>query len=593
MPCSTESLEAKLAKYAHKIRITNPRYNEQLTPSFHPLIVRDAIRSACINTVKGDYTSHPRWAFVANGRRYDLHPAVEFIYDCMVLPVNWHLLALEWPHRSESDPTKVAYTRHEVDATRTKLPLTHPRYNPEQKHTVTTVQKYIKRHWPQLPDHLIQEINAKFNQTIKIKHTDDYREMITIMGRGPRSCMTVEYGTIPFNSRDQEMALAWYDDRTSDEPDWDKHPYTVYRGENGWSLYYRLEDNEVVARALVYKDPDDSSAKPCWVRTYHDGGRDTFLEQWFDTNGFVRKYSWPSGARLEAVSRSGSWAGSEYMMPYIDGDDRTVEFCGDYFITGGDLSATETRGWIDVNNVDWECSDCGEGFSDDDDDDDEGTTVGRHEDVRVCSHCLDNYTFVRGRSRWGNYREYYVNDDYSCIVDDEGRDTGDYIDDNNPPANYVSCYDRHGDGAWAHIGDVVSIDGEYWPCNHRDVVSLNEPSPDGDDYALVEDTWTDGDGAVHHDDHEHIMYDGHKWMKDDAWQCEATGLWYPEHVDQAIDPVTGDTVHPEYLEPCNRDADFIIVYGDEKCNALPHIHVPTNSALVFDAVTSEVFDLAA
>lgn len=582
MPSHNASLYERLEAYAAPMGFAKPH---QIMTA-----VLRAVRKEVLGTDKYPYfSSHPRSPLYNNREFFALHEAVEWLCNMNVRPVNTHQLALEWPHQSQSDQGKVAYTRQEADATRILLEATNPRHSFDQKYTVTSLTKYLKRHWPQLPDHIIRDVDARFNPTVVCKTETDYRRVICIVNAGPRSCMTTAYGSIPFLDRDDAKAQAWFADPESEEPDWDRHPYTVYRAKYGWSLAYRTEtrggDTSIAARALVYLG--EATSKPCYVRSYGDGGRDPLLENYLEAQGIEKRSSWPEGAKMAAVEapREG------YMMPYIDGNMQRVEFRDTHFIMDSDgESATDTCGTIDPNGDAWTCDDCGERIYERND---EGTTVGRHEDSRVCESCLEEYIMVRGQSRWDNYRNYYVSSDNAVsLVDAEGDETGELVDDRNPPECYESTESRHGDSAYIHPDDAVVIDGNFWPREHDDVVCLATDSPDGDSYALSGNAWYDGDGNWYHDDHEFIMYEGERWFKDTAWQCEATGWWYPEHVDQEVDPVTGDTVHPDYLEGCNRDADFIIVYGDDTCNAMPHIEVPTDSVLVFDATTSEVFALA-
>ena len=44
-----------------------------------------------------------------------LHPAIEkVIVGYCYRPRDWHQLLLEWPHRSETDPNRLAYTQSEI-----------------------------------------------------------------------------------------------------------------------------------------------------------------------------------------------------------------------------------------------------------------------------------------------------------------------------------------------------------------------------------------------------------------------------------------------------------------------------------------------
>ena len=45
--------------------------------------------------------------------KYPLHPAIVKALESDHRPTDWHLLTLEWPHVSETDSTRRAYTRDE------------------------------------------------------------------------------------------------------------------------------------------------------------------------------------------------------------------------------------------------------------------------------------------------------------------------------------------------------------------------------------------------------------------------------------------------------------------------------------------------
>ena len=74
-----------------------------------------------------------------------LHPAV---YDALLQysPISWHAVVLELPHIA-TDGVRVAYTRNDE-------------HGEQNRQTVTTVGKYLKRHFPDLRDDVIRDLVA-------------------------------------------------------------------------------------------------------------------------------------------------------------------------------------------------------------------------------------------------------------------------------------------------------------------------------------------------------------------------------------------------------------------------------------------------
>jgi hypothetical protein len=110
----------------------------------------------------------------------NLHPAV---FDCLLAhqPDSWHSVILEQPHLSV-DGVRVAYTRSEE-------------HMEASRQTVTTVGKYIKRHWSYLRDDVIRDLVALHcvqPGTIKVlsESTDQFIEYLK---RSPDSCMNKEH----------------------------------------------------------------------------------------------------------------------------------------------------------------------------------------------------------------------------------------------------------------------------------------------------------------------------------------------------------------------------------------------------------------
>ena len=218
-------------------------------------------------------------------RRYQLHPAIDKLIQTH-RPHDWHQLVLEYPHQAESDRTRIAYTQSE-------------RKGLDNIQTVTSLAKYIRRHFPQLGDHVIRDTVAAYSVTgCKIVRNTD--EMIYHIERGPSSCM---------------VRSGW---------NVDTHPYRVYDPALGWGLAVRIEGDDVVGRALV----NDNTKT--YVRTYLK--RETYshsdhdLEAWLQEQGYTKASDW-CGLDFKYIR-----SGDTFVAPYIDGDTKRAEI---YTLVGG------------------------------------------------------------------------------------------------------------------------------------------------------------------------------------------------------------------------------------------------------------------
>lgn len=545
------------------------------------------------------YAAHPDCQYYVGEILSAVHPAILLALDTLGWPTNPRSsMLLESPHiPTNGDKGKVAYTMNE-------------KHGVDDRQTVTTIGKYLTRQYPNAASHEIRDIAARFSSPeIQIWATTP--EIIQAVEFGPRSCMQSGHGSIPFSQRyDYPKLEEWVKDKTAEEPDWDRHPYAVYDPAMGWSIAVIVERNgtipNVISRCLLWQDPDDADTK-VFVRSYKksSSGDDGFsyasesIEVQLRELGWRRRSSWPAGAEMRRIEHPKC---SGPLLPYLDGDSdyRCVQDTGRRIVKINhprDVNSDHTVYQCDCTDgtgdehdrYTWTCPGCDERMTDDDED--ESLAVGRFEDTTVCNSCARNYSFVRGAntSRWGgNYREYYVHEDDAVEVLDERGHTAFYVDGDYIPPDVVQLYS----GDYTELDNTVCIDDDYYMSNDPDVVELAEESPNGDNYGLRGDCWQDGNGDWHHDDHEYITYEGDRWMKDRAWECAGTGLWYPDFVDPEVDPMTGSDVHPEYLEGCNRDADFFIIYGDNTSNCMPHVLVNTGQVLIVDAVSSEVYALA-
>ncbi len=405
----------------------------------------------------GEYLEHHRWEdlpdqyrrhypkdqteclkdrawFRQHTNKYSMHPAIR---DAVLLspPADWHRLVLEYPHKSQTDPARLAYTRDN-------------RSGREDRQTVTTVGKYLARNFPLLSDHLIRDIAAQYiahENVFKIVRTTD--EIIDYLHRGPHSCMV-------------------WDDDEDDDPD--RHPYAVYAPDLGWGLAVRMEGTRVNGRALV------NDRHMCFVRTYrrNDDGyshSDEALHSWLVSQGYTKKNGWPEGTELKYIPQRDRWGDRTFLAPYIDGscqDVDTDEGKGVLYISDdGAYTCTNTDGYPTERET-CSCDSCDARVREDD-----RYVVGMYEDTYICSDCFhDGYVHAyteRGRMRYLPERD--------CVqVGDSYYDT-DYLEDN-------SIVELN-DGEFEHIDNAICIDDVWYHVDDDIVVLL----VDEDEYAVKDE----------------------------------------------------------------------------------------------------------
>ena len=403
--------------------------------------------------------------------RFKLHAAVAAALE-VCRPDDWHQLLLEHPHIASTDPTRLAYTRDE-------------RAGQADRQTVTTIGKYLARHFPALPAHIVRDIVAQYGaQDCRIITNLD--DMIDYVQRGPGSC----------------MRLPNCDPR--------RHPYRVYTPELGWALAVRVNGGSVDGRALVWTNPDDPDEK-WFVRSYrrNDDGysyTDEGLESWLRGKGFEHVDSW-EGAYFAYVP------GDPFVAPYLDGDCKKVAWEANDSIVrideDGEYECNHQDGTPDRPGQ-YTCEDC-----DDRVDEDEGSSVGYHGDRWVCNCCISrNYVFAYGRGG----HEYYVEESETVYLNHSYYEA-EYLEDNDIVELYNGDYANKDDCIYLESREVyVPYDGGVW-------VELP-------------------DGTCEHVDDVVLLHDGDYALKVDAWQCYESGEWY---LDDEVDPVEidGDLYHPD------------------------------------------------
>jgi hypothetical protein len=417
---------------------------------------------------------HRAWHADLQGR-FKLHPVVDKLAQAY-RPADWQRLVLEYPHQAESDRSRIAYTQTE-------------RKGHDDIQTVTTLGKYIKRHFPQVEDHTIRDAVAAYAVTgCKIVRTT--AEMLYHLARGPSSCMK----------------------KDNFKPD--AHPYLAYCPSLGWGLAVREEGDDTVARALV-NDTDKT-----YVRSYYKAGSyshsDTELEAWLQEQGYEKAADWEE-LHLKWVDNPRQ-RGS-FLAPYLDGGMKTVDeserdgqrtLCvcedGAWKCDRQDGEASDTSGS--------DCSDCGNRVHDGD-----GYWTGPYDEVLVCERCCDrNYTYAY--SRRGDQR--YINNNRVINVDDEYYDA-DYLEDNNIV--------QLANGKYACSDDAVYVSstGEYYDADDEDICY----TVDGE-YELREDC---------------VLLENGEWcLESDAWMCEHSDEWYQHSEVERVTTKCGKTIHPDHAE---------------------------------------------
>jgi hypothetical protein len=276
------------------------------------------------------------------------------------------------------------------------------------------------------------------------------------------------------------------------------HPYKVYDPRLGWGMAVRVEDGEIIGRALVYEQGDQKM----FVRTYQrasNGGysqADDSLNAWLRDQGYEHASDWHGCLMAYYDGRSG-----KPLAPYLDGGIKDVEvihrdgvkllrICeeGAYRFENQDGSCTDNEDGED-------CADCGSNI-----DDGDGYWVNADEGSYVCQSCCDN-NYYYAYSRRGNQR--YIYNENVVHVGDEVYDE-DYLGDNGIV--------RLHDGEYVHSDNAVYVESadEYYECDDEAVCY--------DDY---NNQYELRDDCVE-------LHDGSMCHSDAAWMCEATDTYYSD-----------------------------------------------------------------
>jgi hypothetical protein len=410
----------------------------------------------------GNYrqTYEGRSWFNQQRQRHPLHPAVfDIMTEHMYRAADWQQLLLEWPHKSITDPNRIAYTRDEKSAMHNG--------DSDAKAVVTTIGKYLTRHFPDAPSNLIRDIGAKYTYGGSTVITKDMNEMVNAVINGPRSCMSSSFDIL---CHDKE----------------ERHPYEVYDPSLGWGMAVRTDtDGMVLGRCLVHESEDGDKG---FVRSYKrerdyasHSGTDEAIEAYLKGLGYAKWSGWPDHIR---IMRYPLRRGEGFLMPYIDGGSQHVVEEDDTFHISryNGYEASNTNGMLNGHTC--TCDDCGEGM-----DEDDSYSIGYNGDTRVGQCCIDNYTRVQGRWR----HVYYVHNDNAVQTQEGDWYDSEYLSDND-------IVELH-DGDYTHSDNAVYVES----CDQYYHV-------DDDDICYAEDS----------NQHE---------LREDCWQCTETRNWYTDNED--------------------------------------------------------------
>jgi len=459
--------------------------------------------------------------------RKDLHEAVRHCLTNHGYPVNLQRLVLEHP-RLSVDGVRIAYCVSE--AKRSGAP------------TVTTIAKYIRRHWPNLKDHEIRDVDALFGPG-KLKVLTTVEEFIDGVQRGPASCMQ------------------WYTKKVDDETYYSpgghgftpRHPYMCYAPEFGWGMVIRTQGDDIHGRCITLTH----EGQKCFVRSYAKPASsgsysetDQQIEAYLQANGYEKLRAWPEGAKLAKVEGRN---GSNYMLPFLDPGSDVLEIGGrnlteddDHFYRddSGYIEASSTDGSYDSEDNDYyqTCEDCDESVHED-----EICTVGRSDSRCVCESCRDNnYTWALSR---GGERRYIRDEDVVNVGNDSYDEQ--YLSENE----IVEL----SNGDYAHYDDVVLVDDEYYLM--EDVDSREKSTSDvvytGDgDYAMRDDCkWCVYNSKWYEENTMTELEDG-TWVRDDDYDTHLNELT-KEQLQAALTPDKYADYLPEW-EAAQNTTPFVV-----------------------------------
>lgn len=474
-----------------------------------------------------------------NLRPGGVHKAVRHMLEKGYWPSSYQLLALEMPTLSD-DGVRVAYCPNEAKRGGTR--------------TVTTIGKYLRRHWPNVADHTIRDVSALYGPD-KIILSNAVVDIVEAVQKGPYSCMKWDEVEDEVEDEDEDEGVMLYtpDDNNHSYKPCSAHPYHCYAPEFGWGIAVRKSaTGEIMGRCLTnvqgdYKVFVRSYAKPepgCRSET------DQQIEAHLGELGFKRLNAWPEGTKLLRVEN----AYDDPILPYLDpapdrrieGGNRLSERRG-YFVRDneGEIEADCTDGtWSTIDTFYCDC--CGSDCT--------GDSHITGNDETICDSCRTvDYVEARGD---GGYRRLYLENQCVCV-----RGTyyhQDYLEDND-------IVELH-DGEYAKLDDTVFVESEDAYYSDDDVGSGRHTECPvvyaADEYRLrSECVWCESSGEwIPQEDARELAGD-YGWVRVDEWVEYLDGC----SASEVRSMLTAEDLE-EYLEETERNLDE---EGQEPVEAAP------------------------
>lgn len=263
---------------------------------------------------------------------------------------------LHYAHVAKQDPTKIAFT-----AT--------PEKGMQDIQTVISVSTYLGR-FTALSGDQIRDLAARYESRVTINDE-------TLVIDYTRKAFRFAYSDQPVKSESSDHVSCMarsarsYTGHLTSSPY--LHPAEAYStDQDGLHIAYTVDPNHantVTARAVVWPKHKH------FVRVYGLEERDRIgLTSLLQSRGYTRHYSF-EGAPLARIGLSNDDDDEDgtFLMPYIDGDTRTVESYADekrfYIAEAGDYEASETQGYIEVGSgsrYNATCDHCGDRMHSDD-----------------------------------------------------------------------------------------------------------------------------------------------------------------------------------------------------------------------------------
>lgn len=427
----------------------------------------DRIRRAVFKTVyeKSTPDEARRMWHLNQTKAHEFHECVSMALE-VAFPKDLHQLVLEHPHISSDG--RLAYTQNDEKGVK-------------NIQTVTTVGRYLKRHFPDLPDHEIRGLSVPKTGCRIVKTMDEMQDALM---RGPQSCMK-------WNSRE--------------------NPYLSYCPTLGWGLAINEVRGEIEGRALVH------FPTMTFVRTYRKEGGSTvaceLLQHWLKGAGFEHAYSWADGTKLMDL---------EDLAPYLDGNTDTARREGRFWIidSDGDYTLSRTDGSADCNDDEDDsyigcCIQCDCSVYEHQD----RIWAGIDEDDLVCSRCQSNYTYVYGR----NQAQYYVHDDRAVYIGGENYDR-EYLHEQDELR-------RLHDDEYVHEDDCFhcEVEDKYYAHNEESAITLE----DGRTAAACNAWQCNESDEWYGNDEDHIEIDGEKYHPNHVPETEDETL--PEEENESLE----------------------------------------------------------